>query len=33
MNDRPLLEPGNAVALPSMASLTYHYEQFVEKEA
>jgi putative restriction endonuclease len=33
LNDRPLLQPDREVALPSMASLIYHYEQFVEKEA
>jgi putative restriction endonuclease len=33
MNNRALLQPGNEVALPSVASLTYHYERFVEKEA
>ena len=33
LKDRTLLQPSNEVALPSMASLTYHYERFTEKEA
>jgi len=33
LNDRPLLQPAHEVALPSLASLAYHYERFAEKEA